>query len=81
MEEKEISIEILLKEYNKYIMSRLINKEYDFNELRQIVKKFSEDTELIEYSDQMTNQEVATSIQKFISESMNESMNGKKFEI
>lgn len=77
MEDKEISIEILLNEYNKYIMSRLINKEYDFNKLRKMVKKFSEDTELIEYSEQMTNREVAESIQKFI----NESMNRKKFEI
>lgn len=77
MENKEISIEVLLNEYNKYIMSRLINKEYDFNNLRQMVKKFSEDTELIEYSDEKSNQEVAESIHKFISESINR----KKFEM
>ena len=77
MEDKEISIELLLNEYDKYIMSRLINKEYDFNCLRQIVKRFSEATELIEYSDEKTDQEVAKSVDKFISESIN----GKKFEI
>lgn len=71
MENKEISIEKLLNEYDKYIMSRLINKEYDFNQLRQMIKEFAENTQVIEYSDEMSNQEVAESISRFIKESTN----------
>lgn len=71
MENKEISIEKLLNEYDKYIMSRLINKEYDFNQLRQMTKEFAENTQVIEYSDEMSNQEVAENISKFIKESTN----------
>lgn len=71
MENKEISIEKLLNEYDKYIMSRLINKEYDFNQLRQMIKEFAENTQVIEYSDEMSNQEVAKNISRFIKESTN----------
>lgn len=71
MENKEISIEKLLKEYDKYIMSRLINKEYDFNQLRQMIKEFAENTQVIEYSDEMSNKEVAESISRFIKKSTN----------
>ena len=78
MENKEISIETLLNEYNKYIMSRLINKEYDFTQLRQILKEFAQNTNIIEYNDEMSNQQVANCISKFI----RESTNGKnKFEL
>lgn len=78
MENKEISIEKLLNEYDKYIMSRLINKEYDFNQLKQMAKEFAENTQIIEYSDEMLNQEVAKSVSKFI----NENIKGKnKFEM
>lgn len=69
MENKKVSIETLLNEYNKYVMSRLINKEYDFNCLRQIVKKFSEETNLIEYSEDESNRQVAESVDKFINQS------------
>ena len=78
MENKQVSIEILLNEYDKYIMSRLINKEYDFNKLRQKAKEFSENTGFIEINDEMTNQEVAQSISRFIKESVK---GDNKFEI
>ena len=77
MENKQVSIEILLNEYDKYIMSRLINKEYDFNQLRQKVKEFSENTQLIEYNDEMSNQEIAKNMSQFI----HESVQANKFEI
>lgn len=71
MENKEISIETLLNEYNKYIMSRLINKEYNFTQLRQMLKEFAQNTNIIEYNDDMSNQQVANCISKFIRESTN----------
>lgn len=77
MENKQVSIEKLLNEYDKYIMSRLINKEYDFNKLREKVKEFSENTQLIEYNDEMSNQQVAQNVSKFIRENAQEN----KFEI
>ena len=50
----EVSIENLLNEYDKCVMSKLINKEYKFEELKKIVKTFSEQTGFIKYSDEMT---------------------------
>lgn len=66
MEFNEVTIEKLLNEYNKYILSRVINKEYNFDNLREMVKKFSIDTQLIEYKETYTNYEVAKTIQNFI---------------
>lgn len=77
MESNEATIEKLLNEYDKYVMSRLINKEYDFNNLRQMVKLFSEETEMIEYKEEQTNKEVAENIRNFI----REKNYGKKFDI
>ena len=71
------NIEKLLNEYNKYIISRLIDKEYDFNLFRQMVKKLSEETEIIEYNDNMSNQEVLNNVNKLIQENIY----GKKFEV
>lgn len=71
------NIEKLLNEYNKYIISRLIDKEYEFNSFRQMVKKFSEETEIIEYNDKMSNQEVLNNVNKLIQENIY----GKKFEV
>lgn len=71
------TIEKLLNEYNKYIISRLIDKEYDFNSFRQMVKNFSEETEIIEYNDKMSNQEVLNNVNKLIQENIY----GKKFEV
>ena len=47
IENNEITLEKILNEYNKYIMSRLIEKEYNFNALRKMVKQFSQDSEFI----------------------------------
>ena len=77
MEKQKLIIEQLLDEYNKYIMSRLINKDYDFNCLRKIVKKFSEETNFIEYSEDKTNRQVAESVSEYI----NQNMYTKRFEI
>ena len=71
------NIEKLLNEYNKYIISRLIDKEYEFNSFRQMVKKFSEEKEIIEYNDKMSNQEVLNNVNKLIQENIY----GKKFEV
>lgn len=71
------TIEKLLNEYNKYIISGLIDKEYDFNLFRQMVKKLSEETEIIEYNDNMSNQEVLNNVNKLIQENIY----GKKFEV
>ena len=71
------TIEKLLNEYNKYIISRLIDKEYEFNLFRQMVKKLSEETEIIEYNDNMSNQEVLNNVNKLIQENIY----GKKFEV
>ena len=40
----EVSIENLLNEYDKCVMSKLINKEYKFEELKKIVKTFKSNT-------------------------------------
>ena len=73
-----MEIKILLNEYNKYILSRVINKEYDFNQFRQKVKEFSDGTGLIQYNDEMTNQEVAQNVSDFIKTN---SKDNNKFEI
>ena len=54
----EVSIENLLNEYDKCVMSKLINKEYKFEELKKIVKTFSEQTGFIKYSDEMKENEI-----------------------
>lgn len=77
MKNNEITIEKLLNEYNKYIISRLIGKEYDFNIFREMVKTFSKETESIEYTDELSNQEVVKKVKDFIDE--NNSV--KKFDI
>lgn len=66
MEDKKINLEALLYEYNKYVMSRLIDKEYDINCLREVVKEFSKENKLLEYSDDKTNKEMVDAIDKFI---------------
>ena len=76
-EENEITLNNLLKEYNKYILSKLINKEYDFNILREKVKKISLTTDFIKYEDKMSNFEVAKQIEKFIQDTTK----GKIFKI
>lgn len=70
----ELLIEKLLNEYDKCIISRIIQKEYNFEKLRKFVKKISEETEFIKYSDEMNDDEVLKNIQDFI----NQSLYGKK---
>ena len=70
----EVSIENLLNEYDKCIISRIIQKEYNFEKLRKFVKEISEETEFIKYSDEMNDDEVLKNIQDFI----NQSLYGKK---
>ena len=61
MEEK-VTIENVLKEYEKYLLSRLIDKEYDFNNLRDIVKEFNKHDDIFNYDDEQSNYEVANNI-------------------
>lgn len=70
----ELLIEKLLNEYDKCIISRIIQKEYNFEKLRKFVKEISEETEFIKYSDKMNDDEVLKNIQDFI----NQSLYGKK---
>lgn len=65
-ENKEITLENLLNEYNKYILSRLINKKYNFSILRKKVEKISINTDLIKYNNQMSDYEIAKEIEELI---------------
>lgn len=76
MEEK-ISIDMLINEYQKYILSRLINKDYDFYKLREIAKKFNSMDDTLKYEENLTDSQVAQNIKKFI----DERTIGKKFKI
>ena len=67
MEEK-ISIEMLINEYQKYILSRLINKDYNFSKLREIAEKFNSIDDTLIYEENLTNSQVAQNIKKFIDE-------------
>ena len=76
MEEK-ISIEMLINEYQKYILSRLINKDYDFCKLREIAEKFNSIDDTLKYEENLTDSQVAQNIKDFI----DERTMGKKFKI
>lgn len=76
MEEK-ISIDMLINEYQKYILSRLINKDYDFYKLREIAEKFNAMDDTLKYEENLTDSQVAQNIKKFI----DERTIGKKFKI
>ena len=75
MEEK-VTIENVLKEYEKYLLSRLIDKEYDFNNLRDIVKEFNKYDDIFNYDDEQSNYEVANNINQYI----DEKIRGKKIQ-
>lgn len=70
MENNNVTIENLSDEYNKYIISKLIGKEYNFHNIREIVKELSEKTDFVEYSDKKSNQEIARTIQDLIQKSI-----------
>ena len=76
MEEK-ISIDMLINEYQKYILSRLINKDYDFYKLREIAEKFNAMDDTLKYEENLTDSQVAQNIKEFI----DERIIGKKFKI
>lgn len=76
MEEK-ISIDMLINEYQKYILSRLINKDYDFYKLREIAEKFNAMDDTLKYEENLTDSQVAQNIKDFI----DERTIGKKFKI
>lgn len=76
MEEK-ISIDMLINEYQKYILSRLINKDYDFYKLREIAEKFNVMDDTLKYEENLTDSQVAQNIKEFI----DERTIGKKFKI
>ena len=67
MEEKNL-IEMLIDEYKKYILSRLINKDYDFERLREIAEKFNLVDDTLKYEKELSNLEVAKNIKEFIDE-------------
>lgn len=75
MEEK-VTIENVLKEYEKYLLSRLIDKEYDFNNLRDIIKEFNKYDDIFNYDDEQSNYEVANNIKQYI----DEKIRGKKIQ-
>lgn len=75
MEEK-VTIENVLKEYGKYLLSRLIDKEYDFNNLKDIVKEFNKHDDIFNYDDEQSNYEVANNIKQYI----DEKIRGKKIQ-
>lgn len=76
MEEK-ISIDMLINEYQKYILSRIINKDYDFYKLREIAEKFNAMDDTLKYEENLTDSQVAQNIKDFI----DERTIGKKFKI
>lgn len=76
MEEK-ISIDMLINEYQKYILSRLINKDYNFYKLREIAEKFNAMDDTLKYEENLTDSQVAQNIKEFI----DERTIGKKFKI
>lgn len=62
MENLDITFHDILNEYNKYILSSLIDKPYDFNQLRSIVKEYSKKYNFFAYSDDKTDAEIAKDI-------------------
>ena len=64
MENFGIKLEDVLLEYDKYFMSKLINKDYEFNDLRNKLREFSKTSDLFEYNDNLTEQEVVANIRK-----------------
>ena len=58
MEKVDVSLEKILYEYEKYMMSVLINKYYDLDILRNLVSDFSKQSDLIEYCDNDSDNEL-----------------------
>lgn len=62
MENLDITFHEILNEYNKYLLSSLIDRPYDFNQLRSIVKEYSKKYNFFDYSDNKTDAEIAKDI-------------------
>ena len=62
MENLDITFHEILNEYNKYLLSSLIDRPYDFNQLRSIVKEYSKKYNFFNYSDDKTDAEIAKDI-------------------
>lgn len=62
MENLDITFHEILNEYNKYLLSSLIDRPYDFNQLRSIVKEYSKKYNFFDYSDDKTDAEIAKDI-------------------
>ncbi len=75
MENFGIKLEDVLLEYDKYFMSKLINKYYDFNVLRNKLREFSKTSDLFEYNDSLTEQEIVDNIRKKQEELLNSNVN------
>ncbi len=71
MEYIGISLENILDEYKKYFFSKLINKEYDFKILKNKVKEFSKTSNLFDYNDDLTEEQLITEINKKQNELLN----------
>ena len=71
MEYIGISLKNILDEYKKYFLSKLINKEYDFNILKNMVKEFSKTSDLFDYNDDLTEKQIITEINKKQNELLN----------
>lgn len=75
MENFGIKLEDVLLEYDKFFMSKLINKYYDFNVLRNKLREFSKTSDLFEYNDSLTEQEIVDNIRKKQEELLNSNVN------
>lgn len=64
MKNSNIDFHDILTEYNKYIFSKLIKREYDFNILKNKLKQFSLIDNIFNYNDFLTEQEIIDNIQK-----------------
>lgn len=66
MENLDITLENVLNEYDKYILSKLINRPYDFNDLRTKVRDFSKKYNFFSYNENQTDEEIALEVSKKI---------------
>ena len=62
MENIGITLNDILEEYNKYLISKLIDKNYNFDELRNKIKEFSKTSDLFNYNGNQTEQQIINNI-------------------
>lgn len=66
MEKIDVSLEKILYEYEKYMMSVLINKSYDVSILRNLVSDFSKQSDLITYCEHDSDRELLKKVGNMI---------------